>query len=162
MLATNEGLTLPLNTETFAPIMPKVRPAPLVIVEGVTLDVLARADLVVTKSGTSTLEAAIFRKPMVIVYRGSRLMGWEWNLRKKGLAIAFIGLPNILAGERIVPEMVGDEASAEAIAARTLELLLEPERLLRVKQRLDDVVRENLGEPGGTARAAALLLDLMD
>lgn len=164
LLATNEGLTLPVPPpDENAPATPSDRAAsaPLVICEGLTYDVLARSDLVLTKSGTSTLEAAILGKPMIIVYRGPALMGLEWRLRRKSLNIAHIGLPNILAQERVFPELIQDEATPEAISDLALEMLLQPERLLHVKQKLADLVRTNLGEPGGVARAADLLYDLM-
>lgn len=163
LMATNEGLTLTLPDSDDAHPMgaQRSRPAPLVIAEGLTYDVLVRADLVVTKSGTSTLEAAILHKPMVIMYRGSQLMSWEWKIRKKGLAISFIGLPNILAGERLVPELVDTEATPEAVSALAIEILLGPERLLQTRRKLTDLTHDVLGEPGGTRRAADLLYDLI-
>jgi len=165
-LATNEGLTLDgrtLSPKTSEEAPPRERPgpAPLVICEGLTWDVLARSDLVLTKSGTATLEAMILKKPMVIVYRGSALMGLEWRLRRRSLNIAHIGLPNILADDRLFAELLQDEATPEAIAALGVELLLQPGRILGLKERLTDLVRSNLGEPGGVRRAAALLLDLI-
>ncbi len=165
-LATSEGLTLDGRTLPWAmpeeaPLHARPGPAPLVICEGLTWDVLARSDLVLTKSGTATLEAMILKKPMVIVYRGSALMGLEWRLRRRSLNIAHIGLPNILADERLFAELLQDDATPEAIAALGVELLLQPGRILGLKERLTDLVRSNLGEPGGVHRAAALLLDLI-
>ena len=167
LLATAEGLTLDgreLAPETpeETPVRERPGPAPLVICEGLTWDVLARSDLVLTKSGTATLEAMILKKPMVIVYRGSALMGIEWRLRRRSLNIAHIGLPNILADERLFAELLQDEATPEAIAALGVELLLQPGRILGLKERLSDLVRSNLGDPGGVKRAAALLLDLIE
>lgn len=164
LLATNEGLTLPVPPpaeEHASASPPPATPAPLVICEGITYDVLARCDLVITKSGTSTLEAAILGKPMIIVYRGPALMGLEWRLRRKSLNIPHLGLPNILAEERVFPELIQDEATPEAISNLAVEMLLQPERLLHFKQRLADLVKANLGEPGGVGRAADSLLDLM-
>jgi lipid-A-disaccharide synthase len=164
LMATNEGLTVPAPPveEDETPVMAAAKhgPAPLVICEGLTYDVLARSDLVITKSGTSTLEAAILQKPMIIVYRGSALMEIEWRIRKRFLKIAHIGLPNILADERIVPELIQEEATPAAISELAVGMLLQPERLMNFKQRLSDLVQTNLGEPGGVRRAAALLYDL--
>jgi lipid-A-disaccharide synthase len=126
-----------------------------------TWDVLAHCDLTLTKSGTATLEAMILKKPMVIVYRGSRLMVLEGRLRWRRLNITHIGLPNIIAGERLFAELLQDEATPEAIADLAVELLLQPGRILALKERLHDLVRDNLGEPGGIRRTAALLLDLI-
>ncbi len=164
-LATNEGWTLPAKDalpETVGRTAPAHSgPAPLVICEGLTWDVLARCDLALTKSGTATLEAMILKKPMVIVYRGSRLMVLEWRLRRRSLNIAHIGLPNILADERLFAELIQDEATPEAIADLAVDLLLQPGRILALKERLHDLVRDNLGEPGGVGRASALLLEMI-
>jgi lipid-A-disaccharide synthase len=125
-----------------------------------TYDVIARSDLVITKSGTSTLEAAILNKPMIIVYRGSKLMEMEWRVRKSSLKIEHIGLPNILAGERIFTELLQDDASPENISEYAVGMLLQPERLLRLKERAGELIRTQLGNPGGVERAASLLYDL--
>ncbi len=162
VLATNEGLILPApreRAEDAAPAPAQAPPAPLVICEGLTYDVLARSDLVITKSGTATLEAAILQKPMIIVYRGSAWMALEWKLRKPTLGVTHIGMPNILAQERLFPELIQDEATPEAISELAVAMLLEPERLLRLKEKLADLVHTNLGEPGGIARTAALLYE---
>jgi lipid-A-disaccharide synthase len=162
-LATAEGLTMPAPTE------PDVRshadrPTPtghasLVICEDMPYDMMSRSDLIITKSGTSTLEAAILKKPMIIVYRGSALMAAEWALRKSSLKLEFIGMPNLLAQEAIFPELLQDDASPENIAEHAIGILLQPERLMSLKSRVSEVVRTTLGEPGGVARAAELLLE---
>ena len=163
-MATNEGWVLPppeAAPEKTLPVRDPGGPAPLVICEGLTWDVLTRCDLALTKSGTATLEAMILKKPMVIVYRGSPLMALEWRLRRRSLRIAHIGMPNILADERLFAELIQDEATPEAIAELAVDLLLQPGRILALKERLHDLVRENLGEPGGVRRAAALLLEMI-
>ncbi len=118
ILATSEGITVRahLEFEETPANQEKAPLAPLVICEGLTYDVLACSDLVITKSGTSTLEAAILQKPMIIVYRGSGIMAWEWKLRKPRAGVVHIGMPNILAQERLFPELIQDEATPEAIA----------------------------------------------
>ena len=136
-------------------------PAPLVICEGLTWDTLSRSDLVLTKAGTATLEAMILKKPMIIVYNGPKTMAVEWFLRKRTLNIAHIGMPNILADERVFAELIGPEASPQAIADLAVDLLIDPARLLALKERLQEMVAQSLGEPGGVVRAAALLRDLM-
>ena len=161
-LVTNEGFVV--GSEKPAPRSASkiFNLAPLVLCEGHTWDVLSRCDLVLTKAGTATLEAMILRKPMIIVYNGPKTMAFEWFLRKRSLKIAHIGMPNILADERIFTELIGEEASAEAIADLSVDLLIEPARILALKERLADLVPESLGEPGGVNRAAALLLDLIE
>lgn len=162
-LATNEGLTLPVVKEDEnAEPRDRTNPshAPLVICEDLTYDVIARSDLVITKSGTSTLEAMILGKPMIIVYRGSAAMAVEWKLRKKRLNIQYVGMPNILADEMLFPELLQDDASPEAIARLALDMLLQPERLLALKERLLDVAHATLGEPGAVQRTAELLYEI--
>jgi lipid-A-disaccharide synthase len=162
-LATNEGLTVPAMPpdETLVPRAKVPAHAPVVICEGMTYDVLARSDFVITKSGTSTLEAAILKKPMVVIYRGNSLMELEWKLRKRSLNIPFMALPNILAGEAICPELIQDDATPQTISAAALEILLDSERLMRTKDRLGRLVQDSLGETGGVRRAAELLLELV-
>ncbi len=166
-LATIEGIPVtmpepPVDAPEARPVPAHSGPAPLVICTGLTWDVLARSDLVLTKSGTATLEAMILKKPMVIVYHGSKLMAVEWKLRRRQLNLAHIGLPNILAEERVFAELMGDEATPEAIADLSMDLLLDPSRILALKEKLGELVPANLGEPGGVRRAATLLLELID
>ena len=84
---------------------------PTVLAKGLTYDVMAHSDVLLTCSGTATLEAAIFGTPMVILYRGSKLMEMEYKLRGINKKIRFIGLPNILADRAIVPELIQDAAT---------------------------------------------------
>jgi len=162
-LVTNEGWVVSASEATPAKTTVKHSElAPLVICEGLTWDTLSRSDLVLTKAGTATLEAMILKKPMVIVYNGSKTMAVEWFLRKRSLNISHIGMPNILADERVFAELIGDQASPEAIADLAVDLLIDPSRILALKERLNDLVAKSLGEPGGVSRAAALLLDLIE
>jgi lipid-A-disaccharide synthase len=162
-LATNEGLTLKARPDDDSgeakDRAPHPAHAPLVICEDLTYDVIARSDLVIAKSGTSTLEAMILGKPMIIVYRGSPAMAVEWRIRKRRLNIQYVGMPNILAEEMLFPELLQDDATPEAIARLALDMLLQPERILALKERLADVSRATLGEPGAIRRAAELLYE---
>lgn len=160
-LATAEGVTIPAPAPRGQSPKNVKEPAyaPLVICEDSTYDVLSRSDMVITKSGTSTLEAAILKKPMIIVYRGSALMKFEWLLRRNKLNIRFIGMPNILAGEAIFPELLQDDVNPETISKLAVDMLMQPEHLLALKARIGDVVRDTLGSPGGVGRAADLLLE---
>jgi len=132
----------------------------LAIVENATYDVMAASDVLLTASGTATLEAAILGKPMVIVYRLGLAHWFEYQIVKKRLP-PFIGLPNLIAGKRICPEFVQDGAKPEAMAAEVIGLLLEPERLLRMREDLRTTIA-HLGEPGGASRAAEMVVTLAE
>ena len=132
----------------------------LAIVEDATYDVMAASDVLLTASGTATLEAAILHKPMVIVYRMSRWNAPEYLLVRKALP-PHIGMPNLLAERRICPEFVQDEATPDNLAREVIDLLLQPERLLHMKADLKNVVSQ-LGEPGGAARTARMVIALAE
>lgn len=90
------------------------------IVNGQSHTVLAACDLTLIASGTATLEAALFKRPMVIAYR----MGWlNWQLMRRKQLQPWVGLPNILSGEFIVPELLQDQATPQALAAAVLQWL---------------------------------------
>ncbi|HZO90765.1 MAG TPA: hypothetical protein VFB38_20720 [Chthonomonadaceae bacterium] len=132
---------------------------PTVLAKGLTYEVMAHSDVLLTCSGTATLEAAIFATPMVILYRGSKIMELEYKLRGLHKKLEFIGLPNILAGCSIVPELIQWAATPEAIAEHALNLLNNLETRHRVKQDLR-AVTEALGTPGASDRTADLVLEL--
>ena len=90
------------------------------IVDGQSHTVLAACDLTLIASGTATLEAALFKRPMVIAYR----MGWlNWQLMRRKQLQPWVGLPNILSGEFIVPELLQDQATPQALANAVLQWL---------------------------------------
>ena len=134
----------------------------LALVKNLTYDCLARADLAIICSGTATLEAAILERPMIIVYRGSVLMEVEYHLRKNRLNIEFIGLPNIVAGHQVAPELLQHDANSEAVSELAVDMLLEPERLMRSKKLLDEFIKVEVGEPGVIRRAAALIWECIE
>ncbi len=88
----------------------------LAIVEDATYEMMAASDVLLTASGTATLEAAILGKPMVIAYRMSRLNLLEYRVLVKKSLPPHIGMPNLIAGRRICPEFVQDEATGENLA----------------------------------------------
>lgn len=101
-------------------------------VDGRSHDCLEAADGVLVASGTATLEAALFGKPMVIAYRMPPLS--HWIMRRMG-ELSFVGLPNILAREALVPELLQDEATAAALAASLMALLNDAARCDRLRAR---------------------------
>lgn len=121
-------------------------------------DALAACDLVVTKSGTATLEAAILGRPMVILYRGSPIQGLEYRLLHQR-RVRFIGMPNIILDRQAFPELIQVQVTPEAIAAAALPLLNDAAARERAEADLR-LVRAELGEPGAVGRTAELILDL--
>lgn len=166
-LVTVEGLVVPEHTLTdeiekreridrqrAKPLIP-----PTVLAKGLTYDVMAHSDVLITCSGTATLEATLFATPMVILYRFSKLMEFEGRLRGLHKKLKFIGLPNILADRAIVPELLQDAATPEALAQAALRLLTDVSARATVKQDLE-AVRAMLGAPGASERTAKLVLEL--
>ncbi len=95
-------------------------------------DAMAAADVVLVASGTATLEAALLQRPMVIAYRMPRLSWWMMNWRRYQ---PWVGLPNILAGEFVVPELLQDAATPEALSAAIIDLLQDPAKRKTIEQR---------------------------
>jgi lipid-A-disaccharide synthase len=122
-----------------------------------TDDVLAIADVAITASGTATVQAALHGRPMVVVYRLSTL---TYRLGRRFLLVDNVAMVNLIAGKRIVPELIQDDCTAENIAAETLSLLTNPQRAADTRRALADVCAK-LGGPGASARAAEAVLDLI-
>lgn len=95
-------------------------------------EAMAAADVVLVASGTATLEAALLLRPMVITYRMPRLSWWIMNSRRYQ---PWVGLPNILAGEFVVPELLQDAATPEALSAAVIDLLRDADRRKAIEQR---------------------------
>jgi lipid-A-disaccharide synthase len=134
------------------------RELPARLVSGDTYGVVRACDLLVTVSGTATLEAAILGAPMVIVNRVSDL---SYYLGRHLIRVSFIGLPNLIAGHQIVPELVQHDARPDRIAAAALNLLEHPERLEQQRQDLGQI-RNRLGKVGVADRVARLVLGISD
>ncbi len=124
------------------------------VVEGATQRVLGISDAAVVASGTATLEAALLGVPSVIVYRVSRL---TYLLGRLLVRTPDIGLVNLVAGKRILPELLQDEVTPDRIAESLLPMLREP-AVRRGVQRELSRVRALLGSPGAAARAAERVL----
>lgn len=130
---------------------------PISVIEGKTYEALMAANLAVVASGTATLETAILGKPMVIAYRVSPLSYWVGRAMVK---VDWVGLVNIVAGRKVVPELLQGEARGERIAAEVLRILDdEPYR----KEMLGGLaeVREKLGTPGAAERVARMALEMI-
>ena len=104
----------------------------IVLFDGCSHDCLEAADGVLVASGTATLETALFGKPMVIAYRMPATSAWI--MRKMG-TLTFVGLPNILAGEALVPELLQQDATPERLAEALLDMLNDRPRCERLRER---------------------------
>ncbi len=123
------------------------------ITEGNNYDLFIVADLALATSGTVTLEAALCGLGSVIVYRTSPL---TYFIAKMVVNIPDIGLPNIVAGKHILPELLQNDFTPEKVAQEAMALLA-PERNAQMKKDLE-YVKERLGQPGAVGRVAELVL----
>jgi lipid-A-disaccharide synthase len=129
---------------------------PLRIVEDRTDDVLSASDVVVTASGTATVQAALHGTPMVVVYRLSPL---TYKLGKPLVRVSSYSMVNLVAGEHVVEELIQQECTPEAVARETIDLLINGERVNDMKEQLA-IVREKLGRPGASERAATAIIEV--
>ncbi len=127
------------------------------IVDGKAYDCLKIAEACLVCSGTATLEAAIMQKPFVIVYKMNLL---NYLLYRPQVKIPYIGIVNIVAGRKIVPEFIQFNARPKMIANSIVELLQKPGCASRMISDLT-AVKSSLGEPGAAGRAAKLILDFL-
>jgi lipid-A-disaccharide synthase len=119
-----------------------------------TRDLLGAADGAVVASGTATLEAAVLGTPLAVIYRMGKL---SWFTAKRLVKVPWVGLPNLVAGKQIVPELLQQNATGEAIFRQACALL-EPKQQKSQRRELWKV-RERLGTPGAATRVAALVLE---
>ena len=132
-------------------------PVPIRVVNGFGYDVMALSDLIITASGTATLEAAILGKPMVIVYKVSSLTYW---VARALIRVKHIGLVNLVAGKEIARELIQEEVNPERIAEEALRLLKDPVLYEKTIESMAEV-RQSLGESGAASRAARIVLSLL-
>ena len=125
-------------------------------VVGRTDDVLAASDVVITASGTATVQATLHERPMVVVYQLSSL---TYRLGKPFLKVDTYAMPNLVAGRRVVPELIQDGFTPERVAKETVALLIDPARHAAMREALREV-KDRLGASGASGRAAAAILEL--
>jgi lipid-A-disaccharide synthase len=127
------------------------------IAEGRTYDCLNACDFALVCSGTATLEAAIMQKPFLIIYKMDLL---NYLLYRPQVKLACIGMVNIVAQRKIIPEFIQFHACPQKIADTALKILNNPKGLEQMKQDLVQV-KATLGENGAASRAARIVLDFL-
>ena len=130
---------------------------PLKIVLGQTYNALAAADAAIVSSGTATIEAALLDVPMVVVYRVTPLTAL---LAKPLVRTPFFSMVNLIAGKRVVPELIQSDFTPDRVAAEILRLLNDQSARETLRRDLAEV-RRRLGPPGAVERAADAILQLI-
>jgi lipid-A-disaccharide synthase len=130
---------------------------PITIVEDVTYDALGAADLAIVSSGTATVEAALMNTPMIVVYRLAPLTAAIARLLVRTSMFAMV---NLIAGKRVVPELVQKDFTPERVAREAARLLDSPAAREEIQKGLAEV-REKLGPPGAIDRAADIIAAML-
>jgi lipid-A-disaccharide synthase len=131
--------------------------APIRVVEDATYDALGAADVAIVSSGTATVEAALMDTPMIVVYRLAPVTAAiaRWLVRTQMFAMV-----NLIAGKRVVPELVQNDFTPERVANEVTRLLDSEEVRSEMRRGLASV-REKLGPPGAIERAADIIAGML-
>lgn len=155
------------NCQFFLPVAPtipleriesvvKASGVPVVFTRNSTYNLMQIADCAIAASGTVTLEAALMELPSVIVYRVKTATYWLIRIVAN---VSHVGLPNIVTGRRILPELIQDEATSANVSQAALRLMQDP--AVRAQARTDiKEVRVKLGQPGAVLRVAKIVMDV--
>lgn len=130
---------------------------PVALVSGATHAILGACTTAVVASGTATVEAALLDAPMVVVYRLSPL---TYHLGRRFVNVPHYAMVNLIAGRRLVAELIQSDFTGERVAREVLGLLEDEPRRRRMKEGLAEV-RQRLGAPGASARAAEEVLKVL-
>lgn len=123
------------------------------LVKGVTYDLFKHSKFGIIKSGTSTLEAGLFGLPFVVVYKTS---GMTYMIGKQLIQVDHIAMANIIAGKTVVEELIQNDVNTEKIKKVVKSYLDDENKYNDLKKRLS-VLREKLGGPGASAKAASII-----
>jgi lipid-A-disaccharide synthase len=140
-----------------APTGPRRMGPPLKRIYGQAYQALGAAHLAVVASGTATVEAALAGTPAVVVYRVSPL---TYAVGRRLIRVEHVGMANLLAGERLFPELIQDDFTPARLAQEVLSLIKDAPRLAELRRGLAVVIRR-LGGPGASRRAARVALALL-
>ena len=128
---------------------------PLTLLDGKSRELMAAADAVLLASGTATLEATLLKRPMVVAYR---MAAFSWWLVTRLVKTGFAALPNVLAGRALVPELLQEGATPEAMADTLQPLLESGDAAAEQLQAFDEIHRQL--RRGYAGEAAAALVEL--
>lgn len=153
---------IPLSLEEYRPVIEQAIEQYQLRAKIVTTgsqEVLAAADLAITKSGTVNLELALLNVPQVVIYRISAVTNWIGR-KLVGFSIPFMSPVNLLVMRGIVPELFQENATAEAIIQESLDLLLNPQRRAQIQADYQEM-RQTMGDVGVCDRAALEILEMI-
>ncbi|MDI7258371.1 MAG: lipid-A-disaccharide synthase [Thermodesulfobacteriota bacterium] len=145
-----------ISQETLSPYLKK-NPVPVKVVEGRTYDVMNLSDLLITASGTATLEGAILGKPMIILYKVSFP---SYLIGRALIQVDHIGLVNLVAEKKIAPELIQQDITPQRITEEAVRILRDPILYQRITEAMAGV-RERLGQPGAAERVAHIVISLL-
>ena len=120
-------------------------------------EVLSISDMAFVTSGTATLETAIMETPMIVIYKGSSISFW---IAKSLVNVKYISLANLIAKEKIVPEILQDQVKGEILAREALRILEDEGVRKEMKEKLKNI-RAKLGEGGASKRAANIAISIL-
>jgi lipid-A-disaccharide synthase len=133
-------------------------PKDVKLVAGRTHDLQNAADVILTASGTATLETALMLTPMVVIYRLKLL---SYQIFRRMVKIEHVAMANLIAGEEVVPELLQNDARPDNIVTELNRILDSPEDRRRMVEGLT-LIRKKLGGQGASLRAARLLLETIN
>jgi lipid-A-disaccharide synthase len=131
--------------------------APVKVVEGFTYDVMNLCEILITASGTATLEGAILGKPMIIIYKVSFPSYW---IGRALVRVNHIGLANLVAEKEIALELIQKDVNPQRIVEEAFRILKDPLVSRKITESMDEV-RHKLGEPGAAERAARIVCSVL-
>jgi lipid-A-disaccharide synthase len=133
------------------------RPLAATVVQGDTYNLVHASEVALVASGTATLETALLERPMVIVYRVSAL---TYALARRLVSVPFIGMPKLIVGRQVVPELMQDDVTGDRVSAETERFLDDAAHREATVAQLREV-RQLLGGGGAARRAAALAAEML-
>lgn len=137
----------------------RIRRASIQVKEGETWDILAHSDVALAASGTVTVEGALLGAPMVTFYRVTAL---SWMLGRFLVRVPFYSMVNLVAGRKVVPELMQNEMKGERLAAEALRLLADAEAAAQVRRDLAEVKRRLTGGEDALEAAADAVEELLE